>query len=79
MFIIIYLFVDGIKIDIKVDVGVNVMCIVIDVDIFGIVVECGGVVMCVICYVYFELEIELVFIVISDVEEEMFECVVDDC
>ncbi|EKE67553.1 MULTISPECIES: 2Fe-2S iron-sulfur cluster-binding protein [Rhodobacterales] len=73
-----YLLADGTKTDIKVDVGANVMRTAIDADIPGIVAECGGAAMCATCHVYLEPETESVFTAISDVEEEMLECVADD-
>lgn len=73
-----YQLADGTKTDIKVDIGANVMRTAIDADVPGIVAECGGAAMCATCHVYLEKDSASAFTAISDVEEEMLECVAED-
>jgi 2Fe-2S ferredoxin len=73
-----YFLADGTKTDVEVEVGANVMRTAIDADIPGIVAECGGAAMCATCHVYVEKDSAPVFTEISDVEEEMLECVAED-
>ncbi|MBL1418897.1 MAG: 2Fe-2S iron-sulfur cluster binding domain-containing protein [Alphaproteobacteria bacterium] len=76
--IITYLLADGTKMNIEAEAGANVMRTAIDADVPGILAECGGAAMCATCHVYVEEEKASIFSEISDVEEEMLECVTEE-
>lgn len=73
-----YILTDGTKKDIQVEAGANVMRTAIDADIPGILAECGGAAMCATCHVYVDQNSTSAFSKVSDVEEEMLECVAED-
>lgn len=74
---IIFVFVDGNQIEVEVVEGLIVMENVIKNMVQGIEVECGGVCVCVICYVYVD-EVWMGKIGLLELmEEDMFDFVYD--
>lgn len=72
---VIYIEFDGIKYEVDVVNGLSVMEGVVKNMVFGIDVDCGGVCVCVICYVYVDLDWKDKMGELNEMEMSMFDFV----